>query len=467
VSLFTDLDEMVNYRVTYARAANKDQHTRDPRDIEITPFVAGFEVHSSLEMSFRVGVLFIKDPIGFREQIGFVGNDIITIDYGPQNLSIISDYQKSVTFRIISIDEQADFSNDVRQLHKNRNLVLTLAEFPLYDYFIGNEIYKTYKWGTPNAQISISDIVKDLLDEEISPGLQNGWGYDVDVEDTKGVSNPELRGDFYIPRWTLLKTMDYFTDYAISLRGNYPYYIFNARDTVDNDGDGKTISFRSIYSFFNDTVPGSNRVANYINRETYNAMMNNNISRAILSDGSNVIMAWRYQYFNGVDMAFSGLSGRTYIKYDYESGLSAEAYDHRTFMRENKDGMGSYFIHQGKYGDQWSSYKYSPYTTPETNNDYQKNIYARKNFRSIGCEALCYLSATRNLGTLASLTLPSVDTESGESVTDDMMNNEPWLTWSIVDVVNRDNSGYSRVEFRKDSLFLSTQLASDYETAGG
>jgi len=459
--------------VGYVRTGGLKKPESDPmsESVDITTYVNYFEIHSSLDMSFRVGILSIFDSFSFREQVGFVGNDIVSISYTSVELAGTTNAseKKQATFRIVNIEEVVDSGTDPSQaLTKRRVLNLTLAEFPLFDYFIGNQIYKTYEWGSgsatesPQGTQTISDIIKNLLSEEVSPGLLSGWGYETDIQQTSEISNPSKQWNFYVPRWTLMKTVSFLKKFAVSQVGKYPGYIFTSRDIVNQ----KIITFKSIYSIIND-IGASQAVSQYTPRYTLQKTIANNPSAVKNSNPqwiANAILSFKYDVYNGFDVSFGGLSGKTYMTNDYFSGIKAEAYSFNQFKLDNKNGLDSYFIYQNDFGDQWSNMFYSSHEKYHV--DMVINDYAKKVMGSVRCLAQCHLNPFRYIGQHARLAINSTDINNGDGQIDSI-NNGNWITWSIIDYYNKDGTSFSEVEFRKDSLHVNSIASRGLETAGG
>ena len=457
------------FQVSYVRSSGLDtpQEELFENAIAIDEFVNYCEIHSSLDMAFRVGILSLYDSISFREKLGFIGNDIITINYTTQDLSENTDLEerKQVSFRIINIEEVVDSTTDVKLTSgKRRTLNLTLAEFPLYDYYVVNQIYRTYDWGSgdettkPQGTQTISDIVTDLLSEEVSPNLLNGWGYETDIQDTNDLSDPDKKWNFYVPRWSLLKTVNYLKRFAISNEGNYPNYIFTSRDILDR----KIISFKSVYSIINDDQAKRN-IIEYTPRSVIQDIIGKDPNKANPAWLVNTVLSWSYSFYNGFDISFGGLSGKTYLTHDLYDGLKAQAYSFEQYKSDYKIGLDSYYIYKDSFGDQWSNIYYNAFENK--NDNLMINAYAKKALGSVRCQAKCYLNPFRYIGQHARLNFNSVDPINGGQI--DAINNGDWITWGITDVFTTGGSCFSVVDFRKDSVFLNSTVSNGLETAGG
>lgn len=466
-----DLDSYIrgDVEVTYLRSGGRNRPLEDALNsgIAISEFVNYFEIHNSFDMSFRVGILSLYDSYSFREKVGFVGNDIITISYSSVELGRNSEagQRKEATFRIINIEEIAAQTSDPSQgLGKRRTINLTLAEYPLYDFYLANQIYRTYEWdsGTdtskPTGTMAISDIVEDLLSEEVSPNLLSGWGYETQIERTSDIGTPDKLWNFYVPRWSLLKTVNYLRQFSTTLVGNYPYYVFCSRDIVNR----KIISFKSLYSIIND--PSSSLSINeYVPRFSLQTLLESGRS-ANPTWLANTILSFKYDFYNGFDIGFGGLSGKTYMSHDYFDGVKAEAYSFDQYKTDYKNGLDSYFIYRESFGDQWSNVYYNAFQN--RNVDMMTNFYATKALSSVKCFAQCHMNPYRYIGQKAKLSINSVDPVNGGVI--DGINNGEWLIWGISDYFNsKDGTIMSEVEFRKDSMYLEFAAAQGLETAGG
>lgn len=466
-----DLDTYVRgeIEVTYLRSNGLNFPQADTLNsaVDIKDFVNYFEIHNSFDLAFRVGILSLFDSHSFREKIGFVGNDIITINYTTRELAsnTSTSERKQATFRIINIEEIAPQTSDPAQgLGKRRTINLTLAEFPLYDYYVLNQIYRTYEWdsGTsesnPQGTMSISGIINDLLSEEVSPFLLSGWGYDLDIERTSDIADPSKLWNFYVPRWSLLKTVNYLKKFANTLIGNYPYYVFCSRDVADR----KIITFKSIYSIINDKF-ASILPLEYVPRFSIQTLIKN--GRAANPNWlANAIISFKYEFYNGIDASFGGLGGKTYISHDYFDGIKGEAYSFDQYKIDYKNGLDSYFIYKNSFGTQWDNVYYN--SLQNRNKDMMVNSFAKKAMNSVRCVATCHMNPFRYIGQHAKLSINSVDTVNGGNV--DSIHNGNWLTWGITDYYNsKDQTIMSEVEFVKDSMSINFMAAFGLETAGG
>lgn len=451
-------------RISYIRESPDNPETEIlDQGVSIDEYLNFCEIRSSLNQAFRVGILSIYDSDSFRDAVGFVGNDIISISYTNNQLDSSTDYneRKEVTFRIINIEEVAESSSDPGLANKRRTINLTLAEHPLFDLYLGNQIYKTYEWSggdennAPEKELTISGIVQDLLSEELSPNLLNGWQYRTDIQETSDISDTSLRWNFYIPRWTLLKTVNYLKKFAISNEGNYPNYIFTSRDIVNT----RLITFKSIYSIIND-INAINASEEYGLRSNIQALPLNP-SKMNPAWASNAILNFKYNIYNGFDIAFGGLSGKTYLHHDYFKGVIAHSNSFDNYKKQYKIGLDAYYIYANSFGDQFSNIFY---TGEDHNQSLMLNDYAKKSLRSITCTVNCYLNPFRYVGQHAKLSIPSVSPVNGGGAIDSI-NDGNWIIWTITDKINKDGTAWSTVEFAKDSVFVQSLAVGNLETA--
>ena len=268
----------------------------------ISVIPSAVEIQDSIDYCFRFVTAILKDDGSIREGVPLSGNEVIEI----QMSNDFTQTPRKMKFEILRIDE---VPKEERKLGTATMLKLHLVEYPLYRILCGDKISRSWK------QTKISDIIDELLKKYLP-------NYNVAIEPTA------TKIDFIIPRWTLLKTINYLLDLASTV---------NKTDRLDGT------SFRFFSSqlpYGKITLDGSDvnlektwlnfcSAQNLMMRKdaTYDLLLNYNNS----NDGNSnysIHQVRDYQLFQGDKTRFlTGLRGGSVLMYDFLENKYTEMKD--------------------------------------------------------------------------------------------------------------------------------------------
>jgi len=422
----------------------------------LLPSVIGVEITESLGQYFKIGKIILHDQTQLAEFFPFTGNELVAIRY-KNKANDENSGERRCYFRVFDIQQVDNFRN-MNANPGSKYLIIHLVEFPAFDMFSTATIYKTYK----DNNAKISDIVFDSLS-----GIKFiDKYYNIEKpETTKGTL------DFWIPNWTMVKTLKYLTPFAVNEK-NEPFYTFTI---TQDDMSTRTSSLKHPTIHFNSVFKNLKGKANRIFssqradqklRDSYNGTSNedpkNKPTPSAQDDKNNsppdVILGRMQKSFDG-SMLFFGMNGETIIGRDALEGTSYFATSFESFLQDYS-GLGMWSAYQKdankkSWGNQWASVNNS-YLSPSAfkNNqvqNYFRNLYAKR--MMLGANRIViytYTNELRKVGEKVNLKLPSSDKEVGI----DLMNSGDWLVWSITDKITSSGKATSEVELVRDSYFL-------------
>jgi hypothetical protein len=422
----------------------------------LLPNVIGVEITDSLDQYFKIGKIVLHDQTQLSETTPFTGSEVIGVRY-KNKASDPNTGEKIVYFRIFDIQSVDNF-NLINANPGSKFLIIHLVEFPAFEMFTNSVIYKTYT----NNSASISDIVYDSL---------KGINY---IEDYYNIAKPQkTKGtiDFWIPNWTLIKTLSYLQKYAVTTE-NEPFYVLTIRQddmsTSVNAMKKQTIHYNSIFSLLKgkafrqfssqrsdqmlrDTTPGTESTTPQQFKSTESGKDKD-------YSPHDVILGRMQKSFDG-SMLFYGMNGETIIGRDAIKGTSYYSTTFESFL-QSYSGLGMWSVYQKdankkSWGNQWASVKNTSYgpTSYDTNQiqSYFRNLYSKRIM--LGSNRIVIYSYTnefRNPGEKVNITLPSSD----KSVGIDLMNSGDWVIWKITDKISSSGKAVSEIELVRDSYFL-------------
>jgi hypothetical protein len=290
-------------RTKDVRLFNYAVSKNNPNMVGITSCIDYIEIENSVDFSFRIGKVGIKDYTDLRKSNILLGHEILYIEYdnmknGP-NTNI---FRKYGFFRVIGMEESVD-SDDQGPSAKqqSRYLTLTIAEFPYVDILTFNKFNKTYVWdggsiiAPPVGVKPLSVLVSDFFTSPTNPININQMGISYFGFPTSDISPFDMI-NYYSPNWSILKNINFLKRFATSLLGNHSYYYLNC--------EGSKINFTSIYASFLSPLNLANKVE-FVNFELANQVPYFDITP---SDASNVLMDATFKLSNYTDAMFGGLS---------------------------------------------------------------------------------------------------------------------------------------------------------------
>lgn len=392
--------------------------------------VISFEIHDSLDMYFKVAKMVCHDRFASREFLPITGNEIISIRY--KNAA----HPDGVPEKIIHF-----FINDIKEIQnpeewdRGSNLIsFNLIEAPIHFFLTSNSVYKTYSWDGgssttyPKRSKSIYDIMNDTIN--LIPNIRN-W-YDIDIEQTTDTEDDKI--NFFIPNWTPIKTLNYLRKFAVNKEG-LPYYVCYIKPSMKL-GSKPTLVCKSIYTLMQqkDYHVFSSQYAQHAYRPAQgetSPVRDISIGEKDKYDITNTISNRRFNYFNRLKSSFGQLSGETFSTFDYINDNKYVSFDFDTFRSKYK-GLGQYFVHSSKYGNQWSQFRPHSFNTSKNLLKMKQNEYAYNTIQSsISCQLDMTLNQLRSPGQLADIVFKSA---SQDTNIDRMMSGK-WLIWGQVDVL--------------------------------
>jgi hypothetical protein len=420
------------------------------------PNVIGVEITDSLDQYFKIGKIVLHDQTQLAESTPFTGNEIIGVRY-KNKASDQNTGEKIVYFRVFDI-QMVDNFNLINANPGSKFMVIHLVEFPAFEMFSNSSIYKTY----PNNQAAISDIVYDSL---------KGINF---IEDYYNIAKPQpTKGliDFWVPNWTLIKTLKYLQKFAVTTN-NEPFYVLTIRQddmsTTVSSMKHQTIHYNSIFNLLKGKAfrQFSSQRSDQMLRDPTPGTENTTPQQfKSPADGKDkdyspqdVILGRMQKSFDG-SMLFFGMNGETIVGRDAIGGTSYFSTTFENFL-QSYSGLGMWSVYQKEankksWGNQWSSINntFMGATSYDTNQvqNYFRNLYSKRIM--LGANRIViysYANEFRNPGEKVNITLPSSD----KSVGIDLMNSGDWVIWSITDKISSSGKAVSEIELVRDSYFL-------------
>jgi hypothetical protein len=440
--------------ITYEELFERGSRSRSPKFLQwqLTHQIYQIIVYDGIDMMFRTAQISLFDTTAVRELFPFTGNEIITVKY--KNLYAPSStgsgaVEKIFHFSIVNIKE-VELPNERRQ--GARAIVMNLVEAPAYQVFTNNVIYKSYPIDGggpgryPRRSMLLSDLITDTL--KSSPIINNF--YNIDVEESLKTEADKI--DFYIPNWTMIKTLSYLRKFITS-SGTFPYYVINI-DPPKGEGLRPTIRVRSIYSYMSSQNYHffTNTQAHLLYRSTANKQRK---GRDYTKDENednryeimNTMLSYGFDYFDRTLSTFGGLSGETFATFDYLADNSYIGFDFNT-LKNNYWGLGNFSLHEMNYGNQWSKFRPHPFNDPKKLWAMKRNEFAQNAIKSgIFCHVSSYLNNYRRVGNMCDVVF---DNNLSDSRVDMMMSGH-WLIYEQVDKI-APNEARSHVTLIKDGL---------------
>jgi hypothetical protein len=416
--------------------------------IGITHLVEYIEIQNSVDHSFRVGRISIKDNLDVRTVLPLIGNEILYIEYNSiYESSVASSLKKRGFFRIMSLENTTDSQLINGALtFTDRELIFTIAEYPYIDLLTFNNINKTYSWdggseaNPPKGPASIGTLVQNMFTDPTSSENIINMGITYSGQTTRD-QLPVQQKNYYSPNWSRLKNINFLKRFASSMEGNNTYYFLNCQEDK--------ITFKSIYSEFLSPITKKINSIDFMPSNFYNLFRNVNPSNP-----TNVLMDINYKIGNGLSALFSGQSGGTHFSFDYLSGHVFSVNDYRTFKKTESSNQ-KYYINYTNTGNGHSSISYSPFTDPEMIKNLKRYEYAKKSFNSMVCEATTFISQARYLGQTARIATPkgSAVAENFTSKLDPVYGDE-WCIWGYKDIIV-GGRGICKLTLKKESTDIS------------
>jgi hypothetical protein len=418
--------------------------------IDISGFTTRIEIENSVDMSFRVGKIVLKDSFDMTEILPLTGNEIVYIEYSNRQAELVKDIVNDHGFfRVVDIR----VTKDVENLNKmgdaaTRQITLYLAEFPYVDLLTFNKINSTFFWGggeklsglQPSGVLPISELIALMLTTKIIPNVAS-LGLILDIEKTADI-DPTALLNYYSPNWTLLKNINYLKRLCTSFVGGHPLYYLNC--------EKNTISFKSILSTWKTEPFATVNSIELIPPEVYGGIPTFNIAP---SDLANTLIDVELSISNGLNPMFAGLSGETMFTFDFMNGHKFQSFDYRLFKTtEIPKDIGGTFGYFEKYGTQLSKFSTSVFTNTAQNSAIKRADYARRAFDSLTCKALTYVSAGRYLGQTVHVGQPSSTDLANSKVISDYLG-KSWCLWGYKNII-QDKRAMSILTLKKDSAIL-------------
>lgn len=404
-------------------------------------------IYDNLDSYFRTAELILEDRYSLREFMPLTGNEIVSIKY--KNLHHDpSTPEKIYHFFIVNVQDE----QNTTEPNRGSNFIkLILVEAPIYYFLTTNSIYKTYKWdggsksSAPKKAKSIYSLLIDTL--LCVPNIEK-W-YNIEVEETGNSEDDKI--NFYIPNWTPYKTLNYLRKFAIN-KDNFPYYIFNVKPP-EKLGKKPTIVLKSIYSYM--LEKGAHQFVNHFANQSHRPSTSTNepvrdfTAEQDFFDMTNIYFKRYITYFNRIKTSFAKLSGETFFTFDYINGNKYLAYEFDDFRNKYK-GLGNYFLHQMKYGNQWAKFRPHSFTEPKRIISMKLNEFAYETIHSsIGGMFYMPINSNRFVGQLADILFKNPVPD----INIDLMLSGKWLIWGQIDyMTNTGSNGWSVVFCLKDGF---------------
>ena len=459
-SQYGSVENVINYcsyRVSIVRqpSVETDHEDIDYFAGDVTQNVIQIEVRESIDQFYRTGKVVLADKTMLRETLPLTGNEIVSVMYKNRLHAGISNVKdKIVHFKVFHVDEFEDMA-DRSNAPGSSYIVLHLVEWPAFD-FLSTIVYQTFKTShAPEEGTRASTLVENLL-KGIN-GFEKHYNIDVDAsQEGLNITN------FWIPRWTITKSIQYLNQFMINQNGN-PYYFFGIRSNPDGVGHKPTAMYSSVFSFLDtphfrvystskpDTLYNKIAASNLSGRDENAATAipkpeeDKNYHPLDYIDGKNI------QYGNSNRLFQKSLIGRTVLNYDYREGNRHHAMDYRYFMKDYRYlGLTVPSPQDQNFGNQWKTYETVPYNNEQMTDGYLRNKMVRGAFKESFMTARCPVNESRILSEKASVLLPS--SEKTRSI--DYQMSGRWMTYAITDIINTNGYATSDVTFARDSFWL-------------
>ncbi len=428
------------------------------------------EIEEQLDSYFRTAKVYISDRQTLLSLLPLTGNEIITIRY--KNALIVDDSNtEGLSPKILhfSISNITNSTNTLDGIEKgSRIFILNLVEAPAFSLLTNKSIYQTFSIASgkkgdsthPIRSLTYSDIMESALlggDKKQNPQkLLDKW-YDIEIEES--LKREECKVDFYIPNWTISKTLNYVKMFSVN-KNNYPFYIFYITPP-EKEGLKAKIHLKSLYTLFENKdfhifsqnfVPESYRPT-IGKTEKFDDYENDQQGFNPL----NVYFDIKINYFNIIQTAFYGLSGETFAIFDYIEDNKYIAYDYYTFV-ENHKGLGDVSLHAFDYGNQWSNLRPHSYIEPQRLVNKKRNEFAKNQLQSaLSCAIHCTINHNRQIGQMIDIPIRAALHDSFE----DRTFSGKWLIWGQRDVMTLNNS-YSICHVVKEGFSQETNNVVKY-----
>lgn len=448
------IDEIVNKTVFAVGIIRHPDLTQSYEKIDyfssILTNIVSFSIKDSIESYYRTGTVVLSDRLGSRSSMPLTGNEIISIKYKNSLYSFENNIpSKVIHFRIFSIEEQDD--DKEQNSNSGASLIkINLVEFPVFDMFSYNQIYKTF-----DEEVKISEYIDNMLS-----GIPNiKKHYDIDVESSRN----DIKMNFWSPNWTVTKNIEYIKNFLLDEK-NRGFWTLNVKN-ADKEGKKPIISCKSVLKYLEDKNYrnyGSLKTDNFYRKQNTdnnsNSNNKNDVDKTIKDFADDTQYApLDYIFKKNIKWAeamkfVSGLFGKTFSHYSFEDGSQYNSLDYNTFMNSYKSlGKYSPISLKNQSKNQWSYFDYLPHNNPKLVDAYNLNSFYYKQFKQLTMVIKTPLNQTRSNGEIANLIL-SAPLASGEIV--DYMMSGKWLTWEVNDVILSNGASYSNVTLCRDSFWL-------------
>lgn len=446
------IDEITNkavYAVGIIRPPNLNNTYENINYFETTlSNVISITVKDSIESYYRTGTILLSDRLSFRSTAPLTGNEIISVKY-KNNVYAYEDNipPKVIHFRVFAIEEV----EDLREANSNAGaklIKIDLVEFPAFDMFSYNEVYKTF-----SEEVSIADYIRDMFND-----IQNlNKHYEIDIDN----SRTDLKMPFYSPNWSPIKNVEYLKNFLLDEKGRGFWMLNTLSPTKANKRP--ILRYCSIFKYLEEK---SSRNYGSLKTDTYYKPPNrpgaasekNKIDKTIRDFAEDTQYAPLDYVFErnikwGNAMKYlSGLFGKTFAHYSFENGAQYNSLDYASFLKNYKSlGKYSPISLKNQSGNQWSSFGGLPHNNPAIVEAYNMNSLYYNQFKQIMMSMKTPLNQTRSNGEIANVILPS-PSNSGDMV--DFMMSGKWLTWEVNDNILADGTAFSEVVVCRDSFWL-------------
>jgi hypothetical protein len=408
--------------------------------------VVSFNVKDSIESYYRTGTLLLSDRLGFRSSAPLTGNEIISVRYKNNIYSYENNIiPKVVHFRIFDIEEVLD-TREQNGVSGATLIKIDLVEFPAFDMFSYNEVYKTF-----GEEVDISKYIRDMLND--APNLSKH--YDLEVDN----SRTDLKMQFWSPNWSIIKNIEYLKNFLLDEKGRGFWMLNMLSPTKENKRP--TLKYCSIFKYMEEKGVrnyGSLKTDNYYKPPNRPPGDKNRIDKTIrdFKDDTqyaplDYIQERSIKWGNAMKY-LSGLFGKTFAHYSFEEGAQYNSLDYESFLKNYKSlGKYSPISLKNQTGNQWASFGSLPYNNPAIVEAYNMNSLYYNQFKQLMIELKTPLNQTRSNGEVANIILPKPDV-TGQAV--DFMMSGKWLTWEVNDYILADGTAYSTVVMCRDSFWL-------------
>jgi hypothetical protein len=398
---------------------------------QISEFVESFSIYDSLDGMFRIADMNVTDPLGWRSVAPLTGNELVAIAY-KSNVSGSTSKEKILIFRILKITEENTSYGE--SANRNKSLIIKLVEFPIFNFLLAQQLYKTYPIDAYNTpKLRLTDIVKDCIKQ-----IKNfdTW-YDVEIEDSV-----KDNINFYVPGWNLMKVANFCNKYALSEKKKYSNYVFNMSSKPDKDK--AVLQLKPIFSFVDD----SQKFRLYSN--TYQEVSKLSSTQNERYNVTDVINSFSFNYYDAKESL--DMSGTTNVLFDYIEDNEYVNSDVKDFIKRYK-GLNKFVANQHSYGNQWSSFLTAPWNKKEGElliKNEMKNYYGKILLKAgINCKAMTPIFEGRQVGERAELIFNGGSDDNQDA--NDKMFSGAWITWEVVDTF-LINSCYSSITFINDGF---------------